>query len=465
MTAKPDVSELISRLTGPVFRPGEPGYDDERTTFNLNTPLRPAIVVGAASVEDVRTAIRFAAQNGLAVATRGGGHLAPRDGAGQLLLTLDRMTSVTVDAERSAVRVTGSPRWSQVLAAAGQHGLAPMNGSLPHVGVVGYLLGGGLSPVLGRLKGYASDHITSIDVVTADGEPHTVTATDEPDLFFALRGSKGNVGVVTAVEFGLFPIATVYGGGLWFAGDRLAEVLPVWRDWAATLPDAATTSVGIQRLPPLPDLPEPLQGAFVIHVRYSHAGTAEEGEALLAPMRRLGATVFDTVAEIPYAESGTIHNDPPFPIPYYDRGFGLRGLPDDFLAKLVELTGPESDCPLVNVEIRALGGALDREPDAPDAVSTRGLPFQWFGFGLGGPEAAELMTSHLEKCVAGLAPWAHPRRIVNFVGPEEALNPRELRETYGPDLYDRIVVVKEKYDPANMFRINHNIVRASHSDR
>jgi len=459
MTAQPDVSGLKSRLTGPVFLPGEPGYDAERATFNLNTPLAPAIVVGAASVGDVRTAIRYAAENGLAVATRGGGHLVPRDGAGQLLLTLDRMTTVTVDPERSAARVTGSPRWSQVMTVATAHGLAPMNGSLPHVGVVGYLLGGGLSPILGRRNGYASDHITSIDVVTADGEPHTTTATDEPDLFFALRGSKGNVGVVTAVEFGLFPITTVYGGGLWFAGERLAEVLPVWRDWAATLPEAATTSVGIQRLPELPDLPGPLRGAFVLHVRYSHVGTAAEGEALLEPMRRLGTTVFDTVAEIAYADSGTIHNDPPFPVPYFDRSFGLRGLSDEFLAKLVELTGPDSDCPLVNVEIRVLGGALDREPAAPDAVNTRGLPFQWVGFGLGGTDAAEPLTGYLEKCVAELAPWAHPRRIVNFVGPEEALDPRVLRETYGPDLYDRIVVVKEKYDPANLFRINHNIVR------
>lgn len=459
MTAQPDVTALTRELTGPVFRPGDPGYDEERWTFNLNMPLHPAIVVGAASVGDVQHAVRFAAGNGLAVATRGGGHLTPRDGAGQLLLTLDRITSVTVDPERSSARITGSPTWGQVTAGAAEHGLAAMNGSSPSVGAVGYLLGGGLSPVMGRAYGYASDHVTSIDVVTADGELRTATATEEPDLFFALRGSKGNVGVVTAVEFDLFPIRTVYGGGLWFAGQRLAEILPAWRDWAATLPERATTSIGIQRLPGLPELPEPLRDAFVIHVRYSCLGALDEGESRLAPMRALGATVFDTIAEIPYAESGTINNDPPAPLPYFDRGLGLAGLPDDALARLIELTGPETGCPLINVEIRVLGGALDRPPAAPDALPSRGQPFQLMAFGVGGPEAAPLMTGWTARVVDGMTPWAYPRKMVNFISPEEARMPRELRDVYGAELYDRIVAVKEKYDPANTFRVNHNIVR------
>ncbi len=249
MTAQLDVAALKTRLTGPIFLPGDPGYDTECATFNLNTPLTPAIVVGAATVADVQAAVRFAADNGLAVATRGGGHLVPRTGKGQLMLTLDRMTSWTIDAPNASVRVTGSPRWGQLMEPLGEHGLAGMNGSSPNVGVVGYLLGGGHSPVLARSHGFASNHITSIEVVTGDGERRTATATENPDLFFALRGSKGNVGVVTAVEFGVFPIPAVYGGGLWFAIDKLAELLPLWRDWAAKLPVQAGTSVGIQRLP------------------------------------------------------------------------------------------------------------------------------------------------------------------------------------------------------------------------
>ncbi|BCY09324.1 FAD-binding oxidoreductase [Actinoplanes sp. L3-i22] len=458
MSTEFDVTALASQLTGPIFLPGDPGYDLECATFNLNSPLTPAIVVGAASVRDVQLAIRFATGHGLAVAVRGGGHLQPRTGEGQLMLTLDRMTSWTVDASRASVRVTGSPRWGQLMAPLAAHGLAAMNGSSPHVGVVGYLLGGGLSPVLARSHGYASDHVTAIEVVTADGELRR--ATEHSDLFFALRGAKGNLGVVTAVEFGVFPIPAVYGGGLWFPVDRLATLLPAWRDWAPTLPERAGTSLGIQRLPDLPGMPEPLRGAAVVHLRYSYVGGAAEGEALLTPMRGLGDPVFDTVTEMPYAASGTIHNDPPEPLPYFDLGTGLRWLPDAALAALVELTGPDSGCPLVNVEIRLLGGALDRAPDAPDAVPTRGLPYQFTAFGIGGPEQAGFVNGWLTRVIEGMRPWADPRQMLNFISPEAGLTPGELRGIYGADLYDRVVAVKEKYDPANTFRVNHNLVRA-----
>lgn len=460
MFIQSDLTQLRNRVIGAVLLPGMPGYDDERATFNLSTPLAPALVVAAASTADVQAAIGFATEHGLAVAVRGGGHLQPRDAAGQLLLTLDRMTSVEIDQDRQTVRVTGSPRWEKILAVAAKSGLAPMNGSSPNVGAVGYLLGGGLSPVLGRLHGYASDHVTSIQVVTADGELRTVTATHEPALFFALRGSKGNLGVVTGIEFRLFPISTVYAGGLWLPGARVAEALPAWRDWAATLPEEASTSIAVQRLPDLPGVPEPLAGAFVLHLRYSYVGEAGRGEELLAPMRALGETVFDTVGTLPYGESGTLHNDPPAPLPYYDRAMGLRALPDDLLATLVELTGPDADCPLVSVEIRLLGGALDRPPAAPDAIPSRGVPFNLFAIGVSAPDQAAPLKDYLETFAATLAPWRHARSMVNFVSPEEGHTPGELREIYGPELYDRIVAVKEKYDPDNLFRVNHNIVRA-----
>jgi FAD/FMN-containing dehydrogenase len=453
-----DLTILRAQVDGPVLTPGDPGYAAETATYNLLTPMAPAVVVGAAGVEDVRTAIRFAAERGLAVATRGGGHLQPRTGAGQVALTLDRMTSVEIDPVAQTARVTGSPRWTEVIDAAAPHGLAPVSGSTGTTGVVGYLLGGGMSPVLGRPHGYGSDHITEIEVVTADGVHRTCSPTVEPDLFKMLRGSKGNVGVVVAMTFGLIPIGPVTAGGLWFAGERAAEVLPVWRDWAETLPDSATTSVAIQRLPPLPDIPEPVRGAFVVHVRFSSIGDPDDAAKLITPIRDLGSPLMDTVGLLPYAQSWTIHADPQEPLPYLDRSLGLRALSDDTIAALLGRVGPGTGCDLVSVEVRALGGALDRPPAAPDVVPTRGLPFQLFAFGVGGPDLFEHNTRQLEGMITAMRPWDHGPRMVNFVSPEEGLTPADLSAIYGPALYRRVVELKSRFDPQNVFRVNHNLI-------
>ncbi|XVU28919.1 FAD-binding oxidoreductase [Actinoplanes sp. CA-054009] len=448
----------LQQLTGPVLRPGEPGYDEECRTQNLLTPLRPAIVVGAADVADVRAAVRYAAANKLAVAVRGGGHMQPYTAEGAVLVTLDRMAGVTVDAGRRTARVTGGARWQEVIDAAAKDGLAPMAGSSVTVGAIGYMLGGGQGPILARTHGYASDHVTSFDIVTADGELHTVDAGNEPDLFAALRGGKGNFGVVTAMEIELFPVATVFAGSIYFPGSSTAEVLRTWRDWAATLPEQATTSVAIQRLPPVEELPPPLRGAHVLSVRFAYLGAAEAGAALLAPIRAAVPALIDTVAEVPYKVAATLHNDPVDAMPYLDRSLGLGGLPDAALDKLIELTGPGSPIPLTSVEVRALGGAMDRPPATPDSVPSRGLAFQLFAFAVGGDD---LDGGHrrLERLMNGMLPWADPkhRRMLNFLSTEEALDPQALSEVYGRELYDRLRAVKRRYDPATMFRMNHTI--------
>jgi FAD/FMN-containing dehydrogenase len=452
-----DVVTLAEAVRGRVLMRGEAGYAEECTTYNLLTPLTPDVVVTPANVTDVQAAVRFAAAHGLGVAVRGGGHQVVRPSEGTVLVNLSAMSRVTVDPSKLIVRIEGAATWQDVVDAAARHGLAPLNGSSMSVGAIGYCLGGGHGPVLGKMYGYAAEHVTRLDVVLADGRTRRVTIGSDPDLFFALRGGKGNFAVVTAMEMRLFPVSRFYGGGLWFPGERLGDVLRTWRPWAAELPDEFSTSIAIQRLPDQDELPEPLRGAFVVHVRLAYLGDAERGEALLAPLRALGPTVLDTVAETPYRLVGGLHNDPPPPLSYVDRSIGLKEVSSRTIDALVELTGPGSDCPLASVELRPLDGALTREPAVPDAVPNRGLPYQLFAFGVGGPDEADDLRGHLARLVGGLRPWAHEATMPNFLSPDEARTPAQVREVYGAELHDRLAAIKSVYDPTNMFRVNYNI--------
>nr|WP_285555336.1 FAD-binding oxidoreductase [Streptomyces hygroscopicus] len=445
-------------VAGPVLEPSDAAYAAECATYNLAQPTSPVVVVGVTSAADVAHAVTFAGRHGLAVAVKNAGHqVVPSVGADTLLITTTRLTGLEVDEIARTLVVGAGVRWHEALAAADKVGLAPLAGSAPGVGVVGYTLGGGLSPLLGRAYGYAADRVRRMEVVTADGVIRTVTPTEEPELFWALLGGKGNFGVVTRIEFTAVEIPGFYGGGLWFRGEDMAEVLEVWRTWAPTLPEAASTSFAVQRLPQDDALPEPLRGAFVLHVRFSHLGTAAAGEALVAPLRAAGTPVLDSLAPRPVQEIGAVHVDPVDPLPYVETGFGLREFSAETLEALVDAVGPESGCRLVTVEVRALGGALDREPATANAVPSRGLPFVSFAFGVAGPAELPAMDEELAKYAAALAPWADPRNVVNFVAPDEATAEADVRRLYGTERYGRLAAAKRAYDPHNVFRRNHNI--------
>jgi FAD/FMN-containing dehydrogenase len=208
MTLAASVAGLRHRLDGPAFLPGESGYAEECSTHNLLTPLRPRVAIGASSSVDVRAAVRFAAEYELGVAVRGGGHTVARQDQDVVVVNMSRMRNAEVDTKTRLVRFEGGALSQDVLDAVTPHGLAPVNGSAPTVGATGYLLGGGQSPFLGRSLGWAAEYVTGIDLVTADGALCRVTPERESELFFALRGTKGNFGVVTAIETEVFPWPT-----------------------------------------------------------------------------------------------------------------------------------------------------------------------------------------------------------------------------------------------------------------
>nr|WP_275884407.1 FAD-binding oxidoreductase [Streptomyces sp. FXJ1.172]WEP00951.1 FAD-binding oxidoreductase [Streptomyces sp. FXJ1.172] len=451
---------LRRSVRGPVLEPGAEGYDAECATFNLACGLRPVLVVGAAGAADVREAVRFAAAHGLPVAVKSAAHQVVSSAEGGLLITTQRMKGLSVDVHNRIVRVEAGVRWRDVLPRAAEFGLAPLVGSAPDVGVVGYTLGGGQSPLLGRTLGYAADHVRWLDVVTADGELRRVTPLSEPDLFWALLGCKGNFGVVTEIEFEVFPVTRFYGGGIYFPGEHLAQVLEAWRAWLPTVGEEMTSSISIQRLPDLPVLPEPLRGAFVVHLRIGYLGSAADGAELVAPLRAAAPVLIDLVGEKPFTAIGEIHMDPVDPMPYFDRSLCLGEFSEKTAQAVVELAGADSGCTLANVEIRALGGAFDREPEFPNSVASRGLPYVVFALAPGAPEDAEQLRAELERVVDGLTPWAADRNVVNFLSPDEATDAEGMRAVFGAERYDRLTAVKKRYDPANVFRFNHNVTPA-----
>ncbi|GLX49156.1 FAD-linked oxidase [Streptomyces hygroscopicus subsp. hygroscopicus] len=441
-----------------MLLPDDIGYGQECRTFNLSRALTPAVVVGAASTRDVAAAVRHADRLGMPVAVRNQGHqMVLPTAEDALLITTNRLQEISLDSGRRTVRVGAGVTWAQVLAHTGRVGLAPIVGSAPHVGVVGYTLGGGLSPLLGRRLGYAADHVRWMEVVTADGAVREVTYESAPDLFWALLGGKGNFGVVTRIEFDVFPVPRFYGGGLWFRGEDMRPVLEAWRALTPALGEDTTTSFSVQRLPDVAALPEPLRGAFVLHIRLGHLGDGAEGARIAEPLRAAATPVLDTLAERPFAEIGEIHRDPVRAMPLVEAGFALREFSAATLDRFVELTGPDSGCPLKNVEVRALGGALDREPARPNAVSSRGTPYMTFAVGSGSPVQLRAASAFIGRYTRGMAPWRAPHHLVNFLSADDAPSEADVRDLYGAERYARLAALKRVYDPANMFRLNHNI--------
>jgi hypothetical protein len=362
--------KVIEKVTGPVFRPGDSGFDGELAGYQVAHPHRPDLVVGATTADDVLTAVRYAADQGLPVAVETSGHGRAVPLPGGVLISTKRMDGVRIDPVARVARVEAGTRWARVVAAAAEHGLAPPSGSSPEAGVVGYTLGGGIG-VLARQLGWASDRVRSIDLVTAAGSRH-VTADSEPELFRLLRGAGLGLGVVTAMEIELAPVSRIYGGALSVDGDVRA-LLGAYREWTADLPDELTSSIGALPYPDLPMVPAHLWGRYVAQVRIAYTGSAAEGERLVAPLRAAVPTT-GTLGELPYTQAAAIFNEPDQPHPYTGTNAMLRELDPAVLDAALDITGP--DAPVMCVlGLRHLGGALARPPAVPDAVAHRDAPY------------------------------------------------------------------------------------------
>lgn len=430
-----------------VLRPGDAGYYEELAGFQTGFTQRPAVIHAVSSAADVAAAVRYAAAEGLPVGIQATGHGLPGEAEGGVLITTKRMDKVTVDPEARTVHVEAGVRWGQVVAAAGPYGLAPLNGSAPGVGAVSYTLSSGLG-ILAREFGYAADHVRALDVVTADGRLRHVTPEAEADLYWALLGGGHNFGVVTGMEIGLVPVARLYGGSVSFDGREVGPgaVLRAYERWTRTVPDGLTSSFAAVPYPDVPAIPDRLRGRYVISVRVAYTGA--DGDQLVAPLREIGPVLADSLREMPYTDSHTIHSDPAFPHTYYGDSSVLRELDVDAAAGLLALAGPEAPVMCV-VQINHLGGAL--AAPAPNSVPHREGRFLVRLLAMGERDTArEVLDPAFER----LAPWTVGRAL-NF-----AFGAGDRTEgLYGDaGTRKRLAGLKSEYDPANLFNRNYNIV-------
>ncbi|NUQ98023.1 MAG: FAD-binding oxidoreductase [Streptomyces sp.] len=428
-----------------TLRPGDAGYDDEIAGFQTGFAQRPAVVFAAASAEDVIAAVRYAAGHGLPIGVQATGHGLPGASTGGVLVTTKRMDQVTVDPETRTARVQAGVRWGQVVAAAESYGLAPLNGSAPSVGAVSYTLSGGLS-ILAREFGYAADHVRSLDLVTADGRLRHVTREADPDLYWALLGSGHNFGIVTELEIGLVPVRTLYGGSLAFDGRQVdpAALLRAYETWTRTVPDGLTSSFAAVPYPDIPALPPHLRGRYVVSVRVAYTGA--DGEQLVAPLRELGPVLADSLREMPYAESHTIHSDPDLPHAYYGDSAVLSEL-DVERAGDVLAAGPDAGGPMCVLQINHLGGALARP--APNSVPYREGRFLVRLLTVGDRGAARAV---LDPAFALLAPVTIGRALNFAFGGGDRTD-----GLYDAGTLKRLAELKSSYDPANLFCRNYNL--------
>ncbi|MCQ1985697.1 MULTISPECIES: FAD-binding oxidoreductase [unclassified Arthrobacter] len=450
-----DLETLRNVVHGPLNSPGEPGYAVDTAGFNPSVIQRPDAVLGAAAVEDVQNAVRWAAERGIPVGMQATGHGAAAVMDEGLLINTSRLQDLAVDPDAGTVTVGAGVRWRSVLEETVLLGLTGPHGSSGTVGVVGYASGGGL-PLMGRALGFASDHVQAIDVVTSDGSLRHLEggSAEDAGLFAALRGGKGNFGVITSMTLGLTPFREFYGGGIMYPEDAGPEVLAAFRAWTPQLPTDVSASLAFLHLPDVPFLPEELRGTAPVHLRFAVFGSREEGDTLLEPMRHVSAPFMDTAGPMDYGAVGSIHMDPDEPVPGLDRGTLLAELPDELAAGLLGQVGPGSHTPLMMTEIRLMGGSLALDPPFEDAVSGRQAGFNLYSVGLNVPPAADATAAALDLLDVVVGPYT-AGALVNLSGP--ARTEAGAQPAWDPEVFGRLQAAKAAYDPQNLFRFGHAV--------
>jgi FAD/FMN-containing dehydrogenase len=460
-TAVAPLQELDGNFSGELIRPGDIGYDSARRIFNAMIDRRPALIARCSGVADILAALDFAQTRDLPVAVRAGGHGVAGNAICDdgVVLDLSPMQGVRVDPERRTARVNGGVLWGEFDRETQAFGLATPGGRVSTTGVAGLTLGSG-SSWLERKHGLAVDNLLSVDVVTADGRLLTASEEENDDLFWGLRGGSGNFGIATSFEFRLHPIGPiVVGGFLLYHAERGAEGLRFYRDFIAEAGDDVGGSPAFLTGPPAPFLPQHLHGVPLFCFIVCYFGPLEQAEAALRPLREFGPPELDLVEPMPYTALQRLIDDanPPGRQNYWKAEF-IRDLSDDAIDTIVEhAAGVTSPFSLVVLEPK--GGAIARRPEDATPLGRRDAAYAFYIFSMwDDPGEAERHVAWTREFAEAMEPYTTTGIYLNFTSDT---GEGRVRSTYGPEKYDRLVALKDKYDPTNFFRFNQNIKPSS----
>lgn len=449
------IAILASKIRGELILPSNPAYETERKVWNGLADGYPVAIVRCIDAEDVKVAVNFAREQAMTLSVRSGGHSAAGHGTnnGGLVIDFSYMKTITIDPVHHTARLEPGLTWGEVAKKLQPFGLALTAGDVASVGVGGLLLGGGIGWMV-RAYGLTIDRLQAVELVTADGQLLRASADEHPELFWGLRGGGGNFGIATAFEVNLHPGGTVLGGAVFYEATEAERILREYTRLAAAAPDTLSTEVLFMLAPPAPFIPPNKQGTPVVGIMVCYIGDISEGEGVVAPLRQLATPIADLIAPMPYPEIFALTAVGEIPgFQHHSRSQFFETFSDEMIHALVE-SAQSVISPETLVSLRVLGGAMSRVATDATAFAHRDKQGMVLitHFAPLSADAASL-DARTQRVFQALLPYANGA-YVGFLADE---GEQRIREVYPTATYERLVALKNQYDPTNLFHHNQNI--------
>jgi hypothetical protein len=443
------LEDLRRRVVGRLHTPGDDTWDAARTPWVVNIDQHPMAVLEVHDADDVVAAVRWAVDHGCQVTAQPTGHGGMTTLDQTVLLRTRALGGIEIDVQRRTATIGSGVKAGELCAALEGTGLTFLCGSNSDPSVTGMTITGGIS-WFGRAYGLGADSIVSVELVDGLGRCRRLSATSDPELFWAVRGGGGDFGIITRIEVALHPAPSVYGGRLLWPVEQMDQVLRTFREATRTAPEELTTWFHVYNFPPLPEVPEPIRGKSFASIAVAYIGGADEAEQLLAPYREIPGLVMDLMGEVPLGQLSSIAEEPTDPMPGMQRSALLNELDDDAITALVAAAGPGSGSPLLLVQVRHLGGAFARDVEGRGSHGPVTEPYSMFALGIPAvPELVPVIQMFFGRVSAAVAHVASGRTLLNFLEFDD-----DPGRWWSPATRERLAAAKQVSDPLQTIRSN-----------